>query len=127
MKKVIIAALGTFLSLSVHADVINCFSESIRSTYSMSQQTLTYINMQAAKGEKKEIAIFRNVSFQVRSAGIFELVSKEKKILQTLNLNSQGSDGRTDDVYPYDMNDTSGTSFESINRGGCTSNYLKAK
>ncbi|MEK6628170.1 MAG: hypothetical protein AABY53_06055 [Bdellovibrionota bacterium] len=127
MKKTILATLVTFLSFSVQADVINCFSESIRSTYSMSQLTLTYLNMQAAKGEKKEFAVFKNVSFQIRSPGVFELVSKEKKVLQTLSLNNQGSDGRSDMVYPYNLNDTSGVMFESVNQGGCTSNYFKAK
>ncbi|MEZ0390859.1 MAG: hypothetical protein ACAH59_01495 [Pseudobdellovibrionaceae bacterium] len=122
MKKTIIAGLLLGTSIS-QADIIRCnFTEPfVQSTYSMTKSTLTY---QEALGEKK---VIRNVSFQIKDAGIFELVGKHGKILQTLKLNKQGSDGMSDNVYPYEVKDTGFDMMANNGIGGCSSNYLKTE
>lgn len=106
-----------FASIS-QADIINCsFTEPfINTTYSTSRSELTYEG-----ADIKKITI-KNVSLQIKSAGVFELVSNDGQVLQTLNLNYQGSNGMNEAVYPYDAKDNT---YNII--GGCESNYLKAK
>lgn len=119
--------LSLAVSLSVtsaaRADIITCvFTEPyITSTYSMTQSTLTYENFD---GSGK--SVIKNVSFQIKSAGVFELIDKSGKVLQTLNLNGEGSDGASDRNYPYEVNDYTMDNSASSGNGGCTSNQLKA-
>lgn len=103
------------------ADVIKCtFTEPfVDSTYSMTQSTLTYVTA----GESKPV-VLKNVSFQIKEAGVFEIVAKGGKVLQTLTLNHQGSNGMSEDVYPYDVKDVSDLAGFGV--GGCVSNYQKA-
>lgn len=117
MRKTIIATTLLLTSIS-QADIIKCsFTEPfINTTYSTSKSTLTY------EGADMKTNVVKNVSLQIKSAGVFELVSKEGKVLQTLELNNKGSNGMSDAVYPYDAKDNSIGIF-----GGCESNYLKAK
>lgn len=120
MKKILLAS--TFLLASVsHADVIKCtFTEPfISTTYSMAQQTLTV----AVAGETS--TIIKNVSFQIKGSGSFQLVAKDGSVLQTLTLNNKGSDGMSDINYPYDVK--YGNSKLHAIYGGCVSNYLKSK
>lgn len=107
---------------AARADIINCvFTEPfVNSSYSMSQSTLTYDRFDTGK------SVIKNVSFQIKSAGVFELVDKSGKVLQTLTLNGQGSDGMSDRTYPYDVKDSSMDKNANNGYGGCTSNQLKA-
>lgn len=119
MKSLLIGSL--FLAASVsQADVIKCtFTEPfVNSTYSMAQSTLTY----SIAGEEKPVVI-KNVSFQIKEAGVFEVVGQGGKVLQTLNLSHNGSNGMSDDIYPYEVKDVSDLAGHGI--GGCTSNYQK--
>jgi hypothetical protein len=111
-----------FSSFVAHADVIHCvFTEPfVNSTYSMTQSKLTYRD-----SEGKE-TIYQNVSFQIRAAGTFEIQDANKNVLQVLNLNNQGSDGMSDSVFPYDVQDKTSLTGEHGGRGGCVSNLLKA-
>lgn len=117
MKKLIMTSL--LLTSISQADIIRCnFTEPfVISVYSMTQSTLSYEN---SEGKKKTI---RNVSFQIKSAGVFELVAKNGTVLQKLTLNHQGSDGMSDRLYPYDAKDNSQITHQGY--GGCSSNYLK--
>ncbi len=117
MRKTIIATTLLLASIS-QADIIKCsFTEPfINTTYSTSKSTLTY------EGADMKTNVVKNVSLQIKSAGVFELVSKKGKVLQTLELNNKGSNGMSDAVYPYHAKDNSIGIF-----GGCESNYLKAK
>lgn len=117
-------AAATLLAATVsQADIIKCsFTEPfVDSTYSMSQSTLTYKNF----GEKDRV--FKNVSMQIKGPGEFALISSDGKVLQSLSLNNQGSDGMSDTVFPYDVKDTNMGSMANNGFGGCTSNLLKAK
>jgi len=120
MKKLILNSMILMASTG-HADVIKCvFTEPfINTTYSMTQSTLTY------QDSENKIKILKNVSFQIKSAGVFELTSKDGKVLQTLTLNNEGSDGMSDAVYPYEVQDSSQLSSANRGIGGCTSNQLK--
>jgi uncharacterized membrane protein len=107
---------------SAHADLIKCvFSEPFVTTvYSMSQQTLT---VDPTNGQ---IKVIKQVSFQIKSPGKFELVGPNGEVLQKLELNGRGSDGMSDKVYPYDVIDTSLSKISNNGMGGCTSNFQGA-
>jgi len=117
MKILFVTSL-LMMSIS-QADVIRCnFTEPfVASVYSMTQSTLSYVN---SDGKKQTI---KNVSFQIKAAGVFELVAKDGTLLQKLTLNRQGSDGMSDRLYPYEAKDNSPITHQSY--GGCSSNYLK--
>lgn len=118
--KNLIAITAVLLSATIaQADIIQCtFTEPfVDTTYSTTQSTLTY---KAAFGDTQ---VIKNVSFQIKSAGVFELVAKDGTVLQTLTLNNKGSNGMSEDVYPYDVKDFNGLTNKGI--GGCESNYLR--
>lgn len=121
MEKIILLSTLMLASIS-RADIIQClFTELfIKSIYSTGQSTLTY--EEDANGNINKKNVIKNVSLQIKSAGQFELVSKEGKVLQTLTLNNKGSDGMSDTIYPYDALDNFHNKF-----GGCESNYLKVQ
>jgi uncharacterized membrane protein len=104
------------------ADVIDCsFTEPFISTrYSMAQQTLTVVD-EVLRTKR----VMKNVSFQIKSAGEFVLVDKNKKIVMTLSLNMRGSDGMSDVIYPFDAK-WSNSNLSYPLYGGCSSNSLHA-
>ncbi len=120
MKKIFFTSALLFASIS-QADIIKCsFTEPfISSTYSTTQSTLTYVGFDLNK-------VIKNVSFQIKSAGVFELVS-HGKVIQTLTLNHQGSNGMSDTIYPFEVKDQSGIMNANVGFGGCVSNQLKSK
>lgn len=119
--KIILTASLLVASVS-QADVIKCtFTEPFVDTvYSMSQSTLTY-----KSAELKDVVV-KNVSFQIKEAGLFQLVGKDGKVLQTLELNHRGSNGMSDAVYPFEVKDSNQAGVAVQGPGGCTSNSLKA-
>ncbi len=122
MKSLVVTSLLFIASIS-QADIIKCnFTEPfVDSVYSMTQSTLTYT---IAGEDVISPVVLKNVSFQIKEAGLFQLVSKEGKVLQTLTLNHKGSNGMSDAVYPYDVKDVTDIAGHGV--GGCTSNSLKA-
>lgn len=120
--KSLLAVPVLFFSFAAHADIIKCtFTEPfINSTYSMTQSRLTY---QDFEGRTR---VYNNVSFQIKGTGRFELLTRSGRVIQSLRLNYQGSDGMSDRVYPYDVQDNSGLMGANNGRGGCQSNYLRA-
>ena len=98
------------------ADVIRCvFTEPfITTVYNTNQSTLTIFH----DVEKREDApIF--LSFQIIKPGVFELWESKNQVVQRLELSFRGSDGMSDQVYPYDVE-----WLPLKLRGGCTSNHL---
>lgn len=125
LKQLSIISAMTLISFSAQADIIKCsFTEPFITTeYSTTQSTLTIRH--DGTDEKK---VIKNVSFQIKAAGDFELVSKDGKILQKLFLNFKGSDGMSDNIYPYDVQDYTWTgNNQHALYGGCSSNFLKTK
>lgn len=122
MTKKIITSIFLFSSIG-RADIIKCtFTEPfIDTSYSMAQATLT------SKDSEGSIRVVKNVSFQIKSAGVFELVSKNGTVLQKLILNNKGSDGISEKIYPYEVKDSSLLMSANKGLGGCVSNYLKFK
>ncbi len=120
MKSILLAAAGLFM-FQAQSDIIKCnYTEPFYSTtYSMTKSRLTITDSSGSK-------TYRNVSFQILGAGHFELWDKNRNVLQTLFLNFEGSDGMSDDIYPY-----KGITSPRLNNsgrdhfGGCTSNYQK--
>ncbi|MGZ3691703.1 MAG: hypothetical protein ACXVAX_09375 [Pseudobdellovibrio sp.] len=128
MKKLVFTAALLLASFSAHADIIKCnFTEPfVVSSYSMAQQSLTYYSNSGPNGEQV-VNTIKNVSFQIKDAGVFELVGADGKVLQTLTLSKKGSDGMSDNVYPYDVKDNSMNTMANSGYGGCQSNALKVK
>lgn len=122
MKKLLITTLMAYVALLLapsigEADVIKCtFTEPFISTkYSMAQTSLTYVD---SLGNTR---VEKNVSFQIKAAGAFDLVSSDGKVLQSLTVTNRGSDGMSELIFPYEVKD-SGLGMT----GGCVSNSLKA-
>ncbi len=118
MKKILLAMLISAPILA-SADIIECtFTEPfVDSQYSMTQSRLTYTDSEGKK------VVLKNVSFQIKAAGVFELV-KDGQVLQHLELNNKGSNGMSDHVYPYEVKDNNSLTHKAL--GGCQSNSLKA-
>ena len=121
MKTILAASLLLIANVS-QADVIKCmFTEPfVDSVYSMTQSTLTYTGLGIEK------TVVKNVSFQIKGAGSFELVAKDGTVLQVLTLNNDGSDGMSDVVYPFQVKDNNEIVAANAGHGGCTSNSLKS-
>lgn len=124
-KKFSMLFVISLISFGAKADIIKCiFTEPFITTiYSMSQSTLT-IQDPNLKSPK----VLKDVSFQIKAAGKFELVSKEGKILQKLDLNNKGSDGMSEHIYPFEVQDFTWSGDQTNPLwGGCSSNSLKTK
>lgn len=121
--KTILASFVLLLSSISHADIIKCvFTEPfVTTTYSMTQSKLTYENMD---GQTWAVS---NVSFQIKAAGLFELVAQDGRVLQTLTLNFNGSNGMSETVYPYSVVDHTSALAANNGNGGCTSNFLHSR
>ncbi|MFN3453845.1 MAG: hypothetical protein ACK41T_02720 [Pseudobdellovibrio sp.] len=119
MKNILLTASIMLTVQLSQADIIKCsFTEPfVSSTYSMTQSTLTYTDNEGTT------QVIKNVSFQIKSAGHFELVNKQGKVLQILTI-EEGSDGMSDIIFPYSAKDNNSITHKGF--GGCTSNYLKA-
>lgn len=124
MKAFFFAIVATLFTLSANADIITCgFTEPfLTTTYSMAQQSLTIKD--DVSGES---VVLKNVSFQIIAAGKFELRNQKGEVLQTLNLTNNGSDGRSDTVFPFEaVSSDKIQEFEGHKViGVCTSNFLK--
>ncbi len=121
MKTSLFTAFCLLLSLSSKADIIKCeFTEPfLITTYSMAQQTLSYVYAGTEKGDPVN-QVIKNVSFQIKAAGVFELVGQDGVVIQTLTLNYKGSDGMSETIFPFEVKEAAGY-------GGCISNHLKSK
>lgn len=99
MKKLVLAA---FLISSIgHADVIECdFTEPfIITSYDILQKTLTRKDVSEAQP-----TVIKNVTLVVTKTGVIEL-SQNGKVLQTLTLNGEGSNGMGEHKYLYHVQD----------------------
>lgn len=123
MNKLFATTAVLLLSSISHADIIKCnFTEPfVTTTYSTTQSTLTYDDASTGK------SVIQNVSFQIKGPGAFELVNSKGQVLQTLTLNNQGSDGMSNNLYPYEVRDNKISRFANGGVGGCSSNHLKTK
>lgn len=101
------------------ADVIKCvFTEPFITTiYSTTQNTLT-----VEENSEKRTEVVGGISLQFIAPGVFELWAQDKRPLQRLELNFGGSDGMSDNLYPYAVH-----WIAKDLRGGCTSNQLPMK
>ncbi len=124
IKKTIAPIVGILVlafNISAQADVITCvFTEPfVNTTYDLAKQTLT---VEQYEGK----LVVKDVSFEIKSAGKFHIVSQDGVVLQKLDLNGKGSDGMSDTVFPYEVTDTSMDKFANNGIGGCYSNHLKS-
>ena len=71
-------------------------------------------------------SVEKNVSFQIKAAGTFELMSSDGKVLQTLTVTNKGSDGMSEIIFPYEVKDSGLRMMANSGLGGCVSNSLKA-
>lgn len=124
-KTILIAALT--VSQFAQADIIKCvFTEPFYGlTYSTTQSTLT--KDEFADDGNPVLTKTKNVSFQIKDAGRFDLMDSKGKVLVELHLNKNGSDGMSDRVYPYEAIVMGEDGKPTLSVGGCTSNFLHAK
>lgn len=117
--KAILSLTILLSSFAAKADIIKCyFTEPFLTvTYSMTQSKLT------VKDEAtQDTYSIKAVSFQIKGPGQFELWNSSNKAIMELDLNFQGSDGMSDNIYPYTamyLNKGIGILY-----GGCTSNFV---
>ncbi len=119
MKRLSAVVLAWALPTLAQAEIIKCrFTEPFVTTvYSTTQSTLTI----GYETEAREDT-FRNVSFQILKAGLFELWDADRRPIHRLELSGKGSDAMSDREYPYDV-----LWIGKGLRGGCTSTHLSAK
>lgn len=86
----------------------------------MTKSQLTY-----SEYGNKDVVI-NNVSFQIKGPAKFELVSKDGKVLQSLDLNFKGSDDMSEQTYPIEVRDSMLQERANHGLGGCSTNSLKA-
>ena len=115
-------AISTLIvfSATAKAETFNCvFTEPFFSfTYSTSKETLSLNVMD----EKK--SVIKKVSFQIDDKGSYLLKSATGKLLATLILDNNGSDGMSDYVFPFTALYVEG---DQPLYGGCDSTLLKRK
>jgi hypothetical protein len=116
MKSLFIIACLALGSLAARADIIKCtYTEpGISTTYSMTQSKFTIVDHSAGITN-----VIRNVSFQILDRGRFELWNSNRRVVQRMYLNYEGSDGMSSRRYPYQGR-------RGGQWGGCTSNFLHA-
>lgn len=114
--KAIIAIIASIVSVSAQADIIKCnFTEPFISfQYSMTQSAVELVDYSYDPAKKTTV---KNVSMQVKGPGYFELWNKNNQVIATLTLDNNGSDGMSDNRYPYSIQ------WKNM-YGGCTSNFL---
>ena len=123
-KKLMVVGMliASVFGVGASADIINCsFTEPFyTTTYSMVQQSLT------VKDIEGNVSVIPNVSFQIMGPAHFELWDADRNVLQVLMLNYSGSDGMSDNIYPYDVKSSGKVYNPGANGGigGCTSNFL---
>lgn len=117
MRKLLLS-LVVAMPAFAQADIIKCFFTEpfITTTYSMVQQKLTWVDN--VTGRSKTL---RNISFQIKGPGEFELMDADRNVIQSMVLDFRGSDGMSDLVYPY------GVYWKTKDlHGACESNFLQA-
>jgi len=117
--KAVLSLIVSMAAFSAQADIIKCsFTEPfLNVTYSMTQSKLT---IQTPEGTSS----VKNVSFQIKGAGNFELFDENNNVLMTLTLDGQGSDGMSDYTYPYTAEFANASTWANAGIGGCSSNFL---
>ena len=117
MTKALLTLSILVAGLAAQADIISCnFTEPfVDVTYSTTTSELTVLD----HGNEGKKTIIKNASFQIKGAGQFEILGKDKKVLMTLDLNFKGSDSMSEAVYPYHAE------YDNM-IGACESNFLKA-
>ena len=123
MKKLLALALIS-ISTTAQADIFNCvFTEPFFNIqYSTTTNEIVRFEYDYDKNQMAN-TVTKNVSFQIKDAGKFQLLAADKTPIMNLNLNYKGSDGMSDRDYPYSAELlTEGSTMW----GGCDSNFLKA-
>lgn len=100
MKLFLLALAVLGISPSVKAESFKChFTEPFFTVkYSTDTKKMEQIN----DIEKKRV-VHRNVEFKIESAGVFLLIDQKGKELARLTLSGKGSDGMSENIYPYEV------------------------
>jgi hypothetical protein len=124
-----LAAIGLIVTASsiASADIIKCnFTEPfVGAVYST---TTNELKISDFDGSGEKVRTIRNVSFQIKGAGEFDLLSKKGEKIMSLKITNEASDGMSDIVYPIEAKfEYSREGYSSGLVGGCSSNFLKNK
>lgn len=110
-----------FFAIQSKAEFFQCFFTEpfVDSFYDLDTSILIYRNLDSSSDT------YKNVTFHIQGPGDFLLKTEEGRVLQELKLNFNGSDGMSDDIYPYDVKDL--TDVTQMGNGGCESSEFKRK
>lgn len=116
MKYLLLALALT--SAPAFADVITCYQTEpfITEEFDTEAGTTKVSNM----GE--QTAFHRNVKMVIKAAGQIEFRTSKNRLIRTIDLNREGSDGMSETVYPI-----ASTSTNGMWGGGCETSELRAK
>lgn len=122
MQRLLVLAAILMAGVSAKAETFVCsFTEPF---YTLTYDTSTQI-LQIKDDAEGTIKYEKDISFTVLDAGKFELRRPMGSTLVTLTLNFQGSDGMSNQVFPYEATTVAiGGANNGI--GGCTSSALPA-
>jgi uncharacterized membrane protein len=122
MKAILALFALVIVSASAQAEIFTChFTEPfVTVKYTTGTQTLSYQDFGADQKKPKLSA----ASFLIRDAGVFE-VRQNGKVVMTLTLDKKGSDGASEDVYPYSVDYVSMRGYANGGQGGCESLAIK--
>lgn len=128
MKNITLAILA-LLSVNAQANILTnndevvChFTEPfVVSTYLVAEQTLSYSELVGPNGDE-QVTTIADVTLEWTQADkSFNLVSSTGEVLQSITLTGKGSDGMSDIVYPFDVQDTKMIQNANGGLGGCSS------
>lgn len=118
-------AAAMFFAPIAQADTIKCtFTEPfVTTTYKTSDRTLKI------QGSDMKTKVLRNVELRMASGAIIQLV-RNGKVLQALDLKTNGSDGMSDAIYPIEVKDLTlleadRFGFATAGIGGCETDQMK--
>ena len=114
----------SFYSSSANADILRCsFTEPFWDfTYSTTTNEMALTMSGEGPDGSDLVEVKKNVSFQIKSAGEFELWAADKTVIAKLKLNWKGTNGMSDHVFPFEVQ-YYGSKFPKL-IGGCSSNFL---
>lgn len=119
--RILTVIVSLLVAAQSEAEFIKCFFTEpfVESFYDLDTSILIYRNLDSSSDT------YKNVAFHIQGPGDFLLKTEEGQVLQELKLNFNGSDGMSDDIYPYDVRDY--TKLTRPGFGGCESSRLKRK
>lgn len=118
MKSLLVLIALITTGNAAHADVITCHQTEPFITDVIDTEARTL--KQTMMGEP--MASYKDIKIVIKAGGQIEFRSKKDRLLRTIDLTKEGSDGMSDIVYPI-----SSTAQNGMWGGGCETSELKRR